>query len=109
MYPTDWHTEYGQQTALSAQKILSLMVGNFNVASSVEVGCGDGHWTVEAQRLNVKDTLGLDGPWTDRKTLILDSAHFLERDFTQPFQLDRKFDLAICLEVAEHVTGASSE
>lgn len=109
MYPTDWHTEYVHQTEVSARKILSYIIKNFAIASAVEIGCGDGHWSIEAQKLGIKNILGIDGPWTDRDTLKLSAENFLERDFTQAFLLDRKFDIAICLEVAEHVTAGFAE
>jgi hypothetical protein len=109
MYPTDWHSEYGQRTALSARKILGYMKQNFTIQSSAEIGCGDGHWTIEAQNIGIGETLGVDGPWTDRTTLKLSDLNFLEHDFSYPFDLKRKFDLAICLEVAEHVRGDAAE
>lgn len=49
---------------------------------------------------------GIDGDHVDRQRLFIPSSRFIAHDLeTQlPVFKDRQFDLAICLEVAEHLT-----
>jgi hypothetical protein len=51
----------------------------------------------------VSDVLGLDGSYIDRSHLEIPQACFQSRDLTQRVELDRRFDLAMSLEVAEHL------
>jgi hypothetical protein len=39
----------------------------------------------------------------DRSTLLIGLGHFIAADLTQPFTADARYDLAVCIEVAEHL------
>jgi hypothetical protein len=54
----------------------------------------------------VTDVLGLDGAHVDRAMLKFPSERFVGIDFPAGLSVDRSFDLAICLEVAEHLPAA---
>jgi SAM-dependent methyltransferase len=108
MYPSDWHTLYGNKTGESARRILPALIELFKVASAIEVGCGHGHWTQAAIEAGVEDYRAVDGPWNDPEKLLIDRSRFQQADLSVPLQLDRRFDMAICLEVAEHVRGDSA-
>jgi hypothetical protein len=57
----------------------------------------------------VADVLGIDGPWTKDTQRELPDVLFLEHDLRQPLKLDRLFDLAVCLEVAEHLPPEAAQ
>jgi hypothetical protein len=59
--------------------------------------------------MGVEDVLGLDQPIIDRARLLIPEDRFVAADLGEPLQLDRTFDLALCLEVVEHVSAAASE
>lgn len=105
MYPDEWHMIYGDMTGESARKILPPLIELFGVTSFVEVGCGNGHWTQAAIDAGVEDYRVVDGPWNNRSALLVDHERFVEADLGEPLHLAQKFDMAICLEVAEHVRG----
>lgn len=94
------------QARSSAAVILPLVLELIQPRSVVDVGCGDGVW-LEALQDREVDVLGLDGEWA-RDHLRISSERFLAVDLAQPFQLDRNFDLAISLQVAEHLPPESS-
>jgi 2-polyprenyl-3-methyl-5-hydroxy-6-metoxy-1,4-benzoquinol methylase len=71
--------------------------------SLVDVGCGIGTWLAEFEAAGIADVTGVDGDYVDRARLLIDRARFEPRDLSRPFELDRKFDLAMSLEVAEHL------
>ena len=88
---------------ISARHILPLVFDLVPIASIVDVGCGDGGWLAAAQEFGITDVLGLEGPWIDAAALKIPAGQFRRVRLDQPFALDRRFDLAISLEVGEHL------
>ena len=110
--PTDAYDEkffstLAEPAAVAAALVLPL-VGEIIVPKSVvDVGCGAGDWLHEAKRLFGAEVLGVDGAWN---TAIVESGlRYMHADLEAPLDLGRRFDLAICLEVAEHLTPDASE
>jgi hypothetical protein len=56
----------------------------------------------------VDDVLGLDGDYVDRATLHVAPDEFQAVDLLEPPALGRPFDLAVSLEVAEHLPAAAA-
>src|SRR5262249_50066622 len=77
--------------------------------SIVDVGCGLGTWLAAFRELGVTDVVGIDGEYVDRDLLEIPQEQFREVDLSAPFSLDRTFDLAISLEVAEHLPPEAAE
>lgn len=92
----------------SAHRVLPIVFDLAKPASVVDVGCGDGTWLSVVANLGVTDTWGLDGDYVDRGTLQFPRERFQSVDLTRPFALQRRFDLAISLEVAEHLPSTSA-
>lgn len=109
MYPSDWHTTYSSMTGASAELIMSHVAGIFKPLSSIEVGCGNGHWTRAAINNGIADYLVVDGPWNRRKDLLVEERCFKEANLEVPLITEGAFDLAICLEVAEHVAKSAAD
>jgi SAM-dependent methyltransferase len=95
----------------SPQEIVKVLVEMFRPSSVVDVGCGIGTFLHCFEKQGVKDVVGIDGSWVDRKLLAkyLDAGKFIEADLQRPIAVNRKFDLLISLEVAEHLDPASSD
>lgn len=108
MYPDEWHKIFGDKTGESARRILPSLIAGFAVNSTVEVGCGNAHWSKVAIDVGVAEYRVVDGPWNDRDHLLVDSAKFVEADLSLPLNLPTRYDMAICLEVAEHVGRESA-
>lgn len=87
----------------SAQRIVPRLIADFAPASVLDVGCGDGTWLAEFARGGVADVTGVDGPYVDRKTLLIPPERFVARDLAQPLELGRRFDLVTSFEVGEHL------
>jgi SAM-dependent methyltransferase len=85
----------------SARVVVPLVAGAVSPDSVVDVGCGIGSWLVAFQEAGVEDVLGVDGPWVDRAQLLFPGERFVQADLREPFDLERRFDLALCLEVAQ--------
>ncbi len=93
----------------AANEVLPFVVESFQPTSILDVGCGIGTWLKVAKELGVKEVIGVDGSYTNRNLLKIDTDEFVEKDLRQSFELKRKFDLVLCLEVAEHLPKESAE
>jgi hypothetical protein len=71
--------------------------------SVVDVGCGIGAWLSVFSTLGVDDVLGVDGEYVRRSDLRIPEGAFRPEDLRNRLDLGRTFDLAVCLEVAEHL------
>ena len=76
------------------------------VGSVVDFGCGAGNWLSAFHENGVRDILGYDGDYVDTGNLRIDPACFVARNLEREDQVTRRFDLAISLEVAEHLPTA---
>lgn len=87
----------------SAEIVVPLVLQFLTVRSVVDVGCGDGSWLAVFREHGVKETLGVDGEYVDKSFLQIPQDCFQALDLAKPFGLGRVFDLAVSLEVAEHL------
>jgi len=92
----------------SPRAIVPIVVELFEPRSVADVGCGVGRWLTEFQRLGAERILGLDGAHVDPEWLSIPKSSFRAVDLSKPFQLDNRFDLTVCLEVAEHLPDSSA-
>jgi SAM-dependent methyltransferase len=97
-----------ESTRESAAQILPIVLELVKPASIVDVGCGIGDWLAVAAERGVQDFLGIDGSWVKQTQLVIPKEKFTEHDLTTPLNLDRRFDLALSLEVAEHLPAAAT-
>lgn len=94
----------------SAMQIVPLLMKLFSPKSVVDIGCGLGSWLSVFQQQQVADILGVDQPqYINLEHLAIPPESFRAHDLTQPLQLSRKFDLAISLEVAEHLPESAAD
>src|ERR1700722_19336349 len=92
-----------RHTLRGPQAFLPYLFAMNKPSSLIDVGCGTGLWTKAAMDLGVKDALGLDGVPVHPDQLVIPRERFLVQDFTEDWDLKRHFDMALCLEVAEHL------
>ena len=109
MINTDFiHTE-DVYNFTAPREILPSVISLLRPKSILDVGCGIGTWLAIAEQLGVTSILGVDGDYVDRSLLKISEDHFLAHDLTIPLELPHKFDLAICLEVAEHLPPSAAD
>ena len=93
----------------SSHAVLSLLFDYYSPSSVVDFGCGLGHWLKTAQNLGVTDLQGLDGNAVASSLFHIDPRFYRRADFENPVDLGRRFDLAMTIEVAEHLPESSAE
>ena len=107
-YDRQFYDTVNDAGARSAEVVLPLVLDFLPVRSAVDVGCGTGIWASTLSSLGVSDVLGVDGAYVPADQRKLPHHQFSEVDIASSFVLDRKFDLAMCLEVAEHLPAGRS-
>ncbi|HLP51908.1 MAG TPA: methyltransferase domain-containing protein [Chitinophagales bacterium] len=94
------------------QQIVPIIMALAQPKSVVDMGCGVGTFLYCFKQNGVNRVLGLDGPWANKELLnkYLTPDEFKEVDLEKPLQnITEKFDLAVCLEVAEHLSESSAD
>jgi hypothetical protein len=96
-------------SARSASVVIPIVLSLFKAVSIVDVGCGTGCWAGTFSTHGISDYVGIDGDYVDQSVLRIPPDRFHSADLRQPLKLGRRFDLACCLEVAEHLPLARAE
>ncbi len=102
-YDASFFEAKADEVRRSAERIVALVVEWLAPRSVVDLGCGTGTWLAVFRTHGVEDLLGVDGDWVPRDRLEIPADRFLAARLDEPFRLDRTFDLAVSLEVAEHL------
>lgn len=103
VYDSNFYSSQMEGSRRAARHIAREIYNLIRPVSVVDVGCGMGAWLAAFQELGVGDLLGVDGDYVDRSKLLFDSSKFVASDLKRPLSVDRRFDLAVSLEVAEHL------
>ncbi|MDB0041029.1 class I SAM-dependent methyltransferase [Algibacter sp.] len=93
------------------KKIVPEIIKILNPKSVVDFGCGIGTFLNVFKQYDVKDILGLDGPWANKSLLFkyIDAEEFQECNLEEEIKLSKKYDLVLSLEVAEHLSIDSAD
>jgi hypothetical protein len=71
--------------------------------SVIDLGCGMGDWLSVFKEAGVEEILGIDGDHVPSEQLAIQQHEFVPHDLTNRFAPARQCDLAMSLEVAEHL------
>jgi SAM-dependent methyltransferase len=108
-YTNQLHNKSAERTKSSALTIVPIIYDLLHPRSVVDVGCGHGYWLKEFMARGVDDTLGVDGDYVLRSDIAIPSSFFKAADLNTPLNLSRRFDIAMTVEVAEHLKPSSSD
>jgi len=110
-YTTDFYSTYLQESRNSARRVLPIvmrMLSPTSPHSAIDIGCGVGTWLSVFGELGVARYLGVDGAYVDQSKLLINREQFISHDLSKPLKMGETFDLAISLEVAEHLPAESA-
>jgi|SRR5215216_1109019 len=93
----------------SAEVMVPMVIELVQPSSVVDVGCGTGDWLSVFREHGVDDVWGVDGAYVNKKLLKIPEERFITADLEHPLHFDRKFDLVVSLEVAEHLPSSHAE
>lgn len=109
LYSDDFQRTISPTSRQSASIVVPILKGLFHPASVIDLGCGYGNWLAEWIANGVVDVLGVDGPYVDARRVALPADSFRSWDLSQSFTAPRRYDLAMTLEVAEHLPEERAE
>lgn len=105
VYGNNFYKDRHQRTLYAAETILSIVIDALPaVHSAIDFGCGVGTWLSVLKEKGVHDIHGIDGPWVKQDLLEIPVHNFQEVNFEEGIKLNIKYDLAISLEVVEHLS-----
>jgi SAM-dependent methyltransferase len=95
----------------SVEAVVPLIVEMLHPQSVVDFGCGIGCWLEAFHRRGVTDILGIDGAYITEADLLIPYESFFPFDLERVWELDlhRRFDVALCLECAEHLDASAAD
>ena len=89
---------------LDEEEMVPYIMSKFNPKSVVDFGCGEGNWLAEFIKNDRNiEVLGFDGDYVSRDRLSIGIDFFKAVDLRTSIKLEKKYDLAMSLEVAEHI------
>jgi hypothetical protein len=77
--------------------------------SVCDVGCGRGIWLSVFREHGVDDVWGVDGRHAEVDQLEIPAERFVEADLHEGVSGDRRFDLVLCLEIAQNLPRKSAK
>jgi len=107
----DWDL-FGDTTREFAKEAVPIILDRmYPISSVIDVGCGLGDWLRVFETYGIEDYVGVDGSWVPVDKLRIPQDKFVVRDLNEPLRYDNhdKYDLALCLEVAEHLPPEKAE
>lgn len=97
------------QSLSSAEVIAPIVQRLVGARSVVDVGCGRGAWLKAFQANGAQTVQGYDGDYVDRQKLLINPASFQPANLTEGISISGRYDLALCLEVGEHLPSRQAQ
>lgn len=102
-YNTSYYNDIKEGSLESAHQLVPFILEHIKPSSVLDVGCGIGTWLSVFKQLGITDITGMDGDYVDQGMMLIDKQHFIPADLAKGFTVPKKYDLVLCLEVAEHL------
>lgn len=104
IYDNNFYTRHLHGSIRSASLILQHLYNIYKTPRSViDIGCGRGAWLLAAEQLGSRILKGIDGEWVSQESLLSERIDFTQVDMGKAIPFFGRYDLALCLEVAEHL------
>ncbi|MFH1427929.1 MAG: methyltransferase domain-containing protein [Patescibacteria group bacterium] len=84
----------------SAKAVVDILLKYFQPQTVIDIGCGAGIYLKEFAKKGLK-VIGYDGSPAALAESMIDKIKL--HDFCKPLKINEKYDLCLCIEVAEHL------
>jgi 23S rRNA U2552 (ribose-2'-O)-methylase RlmE/FtsJ len=108
-YNSDFYKKMADGAELSASIILSDLFKLITPEKVIDLGCGLGCWLGVAKKLGATSVTGFDGDYVNRRQLYIEPSEFTSIDLLNCMPNSIKADLALCMEVAEHLPSSRAD
>lgn len=109
LYDSAFYLNNRYGSIVSAQHILGTLFKELPHQSVIDFGCGTGTWLWVAKALGAEEIFGIDGDYVPRALLLIPEENFMPADLENKIVLDRRYDLAMSLEVGEHLSESAAD
>jgi SAM-dependent methyltransferase len=103
-----YHFHRNLHSLAGARAGLAEILSGLQVSSVLDVGAGIGTWLRAAEELGILDIAGIDGLRAEPSEIQVRPGAIQKFDLAKPVRLERRFDLVLCLEVAEHLDQSAA-
>lgn len=113
VYDDSFYKNRNRNSEYAAEKILGIVFEEFQQKpnSVIDIGCGVGTWLrVAKEKYGATCTIGVDGDYVPKRYLQIAKEEFHAEDiekytasYLYQYNQNSRYDLAISLEVAEHI------
>lgn len=109
-YSDDFYKGQIAGSLRSAIKYVDFLSTIYRPASVADLGCGRGTWLKAFKDSGTGKVVGYDGPWNQQSNMVDQAIEFHSVDLNKPIDAENmeRFDLAMSLEVAEHLEASSA-
>lgn len=109
MYNEAFYRSQVHGSVRSAKLVMEALFEYLQPRSVLDLGCGRGGWLAAAGELGATKLVGRDGPWIERSALLSQRIEFESCDMAAEIPVEGRFDMAISIEVAEHLPPSRAE
>ena len=107
-YDGEFYKRQAEGSKKSAFVMLETLFALYKPRSVLDIGCGVGAWLSAAEALGVEKLYGYEGDWVKKEMLLSNRIELTSMDLSEAFVSQQKADLAMSLEVGEHLPKANS-
>ncbi|HMH52778.1 MAG TPA: class I SAM-dependent methyltransferase [Candidatus Acidoferrum sp.] len=83
------------------EHVCAVIWSQLKPASVADIGCGPGVYLASFKALGVPHILGIEGSANALRLAVV--SEIVQHDLREPFTPPRRYDLVLCVEVAEHL------
>ena len=110
LYNEEFIAKSTEDSLRSANVIVPYLINIFHPSSVVDFGCCAGAWLSVFAKDSKIDIFGVDGEYIDKSKLLINKECFMPTDFESEIPaLPHHYDMALCLEVAEHLSDEAGK
>lgn len=107
IYNENFHKDRDTVTRKTANIVLNILKDIYNPSSLIDLGGGIGVWVSEFISVNGNesvDAVCYDGDYISEDMLVIQKDNFVKCNLEERINVQKKYDLAMSLEVAEHLS-----